>query len=136
MACVGGHLAAAGRQAGMLTALAVLVMVAVAVIVIATPLRAGAARATEDSLLRELELARVSMYREIRDLEMDYRTGKLSMADYHASDASLRAEALEILDRLQREFPAVETTAAPTGPEGDGPGSCGVNATPDASAGP
>jgi cytochrome c-type biogenesis protein CcmF len=49
----------------------------------------------------ELEAARESKYRELRDLELDHRTGKLSDEDYHASDAVLRVQALEILDRLE-----------------------------------
>ncbi|HEY7961167.1 MAG TPA: cytochrome c-type biogenesis CcmF C-terminal domain-containing protein [Solirubrobacteraceae bacterium] len=49
----------------------------------------------------ELEAAREAKYREIRDLELDYRTGKLSDADYRASDGALRTEALAILDRLE-----------------------------------
>jgi hypothetical protein len=47
-----------------------------------------------------LESARAAKYREIRDAELDYRTGKLSPQDYEAVDATLRAEAIEILDRL------------------------------------
>ena len=49
----------------------------------------------------ELESARESKYREVRDAELDYRTGKLSDADYKAVDAQLRAEALAILDQLE-----------------------------------
>jgi hypothetical protein len=49
----------------------------------------------------ELESAREAKYREIRDAELDYRTGKLSQPDYEAVDAALRAEALAILDSLQ-----------------------------------
>jgi hypothetical protein len=49
----------------------------------------------------ELEAAREAKYREIRDAEMDFRTGKLSQADYEVLDAELRAEALEILDRIE-----------------------------------
>jgi hypothetical protein len=48
----------------------------------------------------DLESAREAKYREIRDTEMDFRTGKLSREDYEAIDVQLRAEALEILDRL------------------------------------
>jgi cytochrome c-type biogenesis protein CcmF len=48
----------------------------------------------------ELEAAREAKYREIRDLELDYRTGKLSGEDFRATDGALRSEALEILDRL------------------------------------
>ena len=56
-----------------------------------------------DSRLRdELEAAREAKYREIRDAELDFRTGKLSSEDYRAIDADLRAEAIEILNRLER----------------------------------
>jgi hypothetical protein len=50
----------------------------------------------------ELEAAREAKYREIRDAELDYRTGKLSREDYEAIDGALRAEAIEILNRLER----------------------------------
>ncbi len=49
----------------------------------------------------ELEAAREAKYREIRDTELDYRTGKLSQEDYAATDGALRAEAVEILDWLE-----------------------------------
>jgi cytochrome c-type biogenesis protein CcmF len=55
-----------------------------------------------------LEAAREAKYREIRDVELDYRTGKLSREDYEAVDAMLRAEAITILDRLQPVKPAAE----------------------------
>jgi hypothetical protein len=48
----------------------------------------------------ELEAAREAKYREIRDTELDYRTGKLSREDFAATDGALRAEAVEILDWL------------------------------------
>ncbi len=47
--------------------------------------------------LAELEAARDAKYREIRDAELDHRTGKLSDEDYEAVDGTLRAEAIEIL---------------------------------------
>lgn len=84
---------------------------------------------------RELESARESKYREIRDLEMDYRTGKLSLADYRASDAALRSEALEILNRLEREFPQPAARSA-TGRSGGEPQSPGGTAEPAASVAP
>jgi hypothetical protein len=48
----------------------------------------------------DLEVAREAKYREIRDAELDRRTGKLSEEDYEAIDSSLRAEAVEILNAL------------------------------------
>src|SRR5437764_11939544 len=48
----------------------------------------------------ELEAARDAKYREIRDAELDRRTGKLSERHSQAMDRSLRAEAVEILNVL------------------------------------
>jgi hypothetical protein len=48
----------------------------------------------------DLEAERDAKYREIRDAELDHMTGKLSDADYDAIDSMLRAEAVEILRRL------------------------------------
>jgi hypothetical protein len=48
----------------------------------------------------ELQAARDAKYREIRDAELDHQTGKLSDADFDAIDSTLRAEAIEILRRL------------------------------------
>jgi hypothetical protein len=50
----------------------------------------------------ELGVARTAKYQEIRDTELDYRTGKLSREDFETIDRELRAEALEILNRLQQ----------------------------------
>jgi hypothetical protein len=65
--------------------------------------------ATESAERAELEAARDAKYREIRDAELDYRTGKLSEADWRALDRGLRAEAVEILRRLDElPTPAAE----------------------------
>jgi hypothetical protein len=79
-----------------------LALVAVVALVISAPLRAARHRTDPESAERdELEVAREAKYREIRDAELDYRTGKLSPEDYEAVDGTLRAEALEILNRLE-----------------------------------
>jgi hypothetical protein len=49
---------------------------------------------------RDLEAARDAKYREIRDAELDHQTGKLSDQDYEAIDSTLRAEAIELLRKL------------------------------------
>ena len=76
------------------------------VFVITAPLRrapAGAEREedvpTPPEVL-DLEAERDAKYREIRDAELDHPTGKLSDADFQAIDSTLRAEAIEILRRL------------------------------------
>jgi hypothetical protein len=81
----------------------VLIVLAGAVYLISAPLRAARrpdGLAGEAPDVAELEAARDAKYREIRDAELDVRTGKLSDEDYAALDGSLRAEAVEILHRL------------------------------------
>jgi cytochrome c-type biogenesis protein CcmF len=51
--------------------------------------------------LASLEATREVKYRELRELELDYGTGKLSPADYETTGAALRAEALAVLDRIE-----------------------------------
>jgi hypothetical protein len=81
--------------------LIVLIVLAVVVLVVSAPLRrAGRTEEVEDAAHAELEAARDAKYREIRDAELDFRTGKLSEADWRAQDRALRAEAIEILRRL------------------------------------
>ena len=78
-----------------------LVVLALIVLLVSAPLRRrGSAEADEDGERAELEAARDAKYREIRDAELDHRTGKLSDADWRAQDRALRAEAMEILRRL------------------------------------
>lgn len=78
-----------------------LILVGVAVLAISAPLRHRAAREAVGQAERaDLEAARDAKYAEIRDAEMDYRTGKLSEADWRAMDRQLRREAVELLHRL------------------------------------
>ena len=79
----------------------VLVVLAAVVVFVSAPFRRlGAAGDAPSSELAELEAAREAKYREIRDADLDHRTGKLSDADYEAIDHRLRAEAIEILHWL------------------------------------
>jgi type II secretory pathway component PulM len=85
----------------MLQYLLVLVVLAIALYVISAPLlsvRRASAIASDD--VRALEAARDSKLQEIRDAEMDMRTGKLSDEDYRTIDGALRSEAVQILERL------------------------------------
>jgi hypothetical protein len=106
----------------------VLVVLFVVVLVISAPLRRAASPAAPESPsvaaqvaeedLIELEAAREAKYREIRDAELDHQTGKLSDADFTAVDRTLRAEAIEILRKLDKARaagpePAPERAAEP-----------------------
>jgi hypothetical protein len=81
--------------------LLVLLLLAAAVAVISAPLRRPGRREEGDPERAALEAAKEAKYREIRDAELDWRTGKLSEQDWRALDDRLRAEALEILRRLE-----------------------------------
>ena len=83
--------------------LLVLAVLGADVFVITGPLRRPPAqREPEDRGEAALEAAKEAKYREIRDAELDRRTGKLSEEDWRDLDAQLRAEAVEILRRLDQ----------------------------------
>ena len=94
---------------GVLTVVLTLALLAAVIVFVSGPLRATRTPVESETPERaELEVAREAKYREIRDAELDYRTGKLSREDYEAVNGALRAEAVAILDRLealQREDP-------------------------------
>ena len=87
-------------------ALAVVLLLGLVALVVAYPLARGAGEEPGDERREALEAAKEAKYREIRDAELDFRMGKLSEEDHRATDAELRAQAIEILrelDRLDRE---------------------------------
>jgi len=78
------------------------ILLAAVVTVIAGPLRRGGGHPEPGALSRReaIEMAKDAKYREILDAELDFDTGKLSEADYREVDRQLRAEASELLRRL------------------------------------
>jgi hypothetical protein len=85
-----------------LAALLTLVLLAAVMTVVSRPLLVARKPDEPDTAKRsELEAEREAKYREIRDVELDYRTGKLSREDYEEVNDALRAEALEILNKLE-----------------------------------
>ncbi len=85
-----------------LAAMLTLVLLAAVMAVVSRPLLIAHKPDESDTPKRsELESEREAKYREIRDAELDYRTGKLSQEDYEAVNGALRAEAVEILNKLE-----------------------------------
>jgi len=84
--------------------LVVFLVVLAVVAFVAAPLRRRARGHDPDAALHaelaDLEAAKEAKYREIRDAELDHRTGKLSDEDHRALDGELRAEAVALLKRL------------------------------------
>lgn len=85
-----------------------LAVLAAVVIVVSGPIRKAARMPADPSpepdaladAIDELEAEREAKLSEIREAELDHRTGKLSDADYEALDGTLRGEAVEILRQL------------------------------------
>lgn len=87
--------------------LAALILAGIVLFVITVPLRrAGEHERIVQDRRASLEAAKEAKYRDIRDAELDYRMGKLSEADWRASDRELRAEAIAILRELDQIRPA------------------------------
>lgn len=91
-----------------LAAMLTLMLLAAVMAVVSRPLlvartQEGTGKPEESDTPRrsELEAEREAKYREIRDAELDYRTGKLSEEDYATVNGALRAEAVEILNKLE-----------------------------------
>lgn len=100
-----------------------LVILALGLWFVGQPLRSKVAEQDDlhdEGRIADLEAARDAKYRQIRDLEMDYRTGKLSDEEWRSIDRELRGEAVEVLHELdqlvppeQRDVAAPELPAAP-----------------------
>jgi hypothetical protein len=65
----------------------------------------------DEGRIADLRAARDAKYRQIRDLEMDYRTGKLSEDEWRALDRELRSEAVEVLHELDQLVPPEQAAA-------------------------
>ncbi len=80
---------------------ALIVLLSLVALVVLRPLvDPQKADAPQVGLREELEAAKEAKYREIRDAELDLQMGKLSREDHRSIDRELRAEAIEILRRL------------------------------------
>jgi hypothetical protein len=81
--------------------LAVLILAGVVALVVTGPLRRTEEKQrVEGDRRAALEAAKEAKYREIRDAELDYRMGKLSVGDWRETDRELRAQAIQILHEL------------------------------------
>ena len=113
-----------------LAAILTLALLALVILLLTGPFRPGrhadgGSEATPDELVT-LDAQREAKYREIRDAELDFRTGKLSADDHALVVATLRAEAVDILKRLRRlEGQGAERSAREGGEEPEGEGATG-----------
>jgi cytochrome c-type biogenesis protein CcmI len=84
--------------------LALVLVVALAIFVIAPLYRRTAAEADgaagEAADRADLEARKESLYRQIRDAELDREQGKLTQADWARVDAELRRDAIAVLKAI------------------------------------
>jgi len=102
-----------------LAPLVVIALLGLVVLLVSAPLRGGRAEAEaqrQDARLADLQAAKDAKYREIREAELDYRTGHLSEADWRLIDRQLRAEAVTILRRID-ELAEPDPRPAERGPQ-------------------
>lgn len=88
----------------MLPALLMIVLAVGLALFIAYPLLAGFRSIPANDREREtvdLLVRRDQLFHDIRETELDYKTGKLSDADYEANILQLKTEAAEVLARLE-----------------------------------
>ena len=79
---------------------------------IALPVLRGVDEPEADAIRAELEIAKQAKYREIRDAELDYRSGKLTEEQWHETDDELRREAMTILAKIDTGKPLAEKNGA------------------------
>jgi len=83
-----------------------IVIVGLVALLVTRPLRRraepGGLDDPAEAELADLEARKESKYREIRDAESDRAAGKLSEQAFARLDAELRADAIEILKRIDR----------------------------------
>lgn len=78
-----------------------LVMLALVIAFVIVPFWRSTDEAEEDPVIADLEARKEFKYREIRDLELDHASGKISAEEFESQRTSLRAEAMEILEQLE-----------------------------------
>ena len=65
--------------------------------------------------IKPLEEAKVRIYEALRDLQFEYRVGKMSDADYQASKQELQKELARVLEQMDVAAPVLKTAAKPKG---------------------
>lgn len=86
----------------MLQVLLTVVLLATVTAAVLLPLARGVDESSVDAIREELEIAKQAKYREIRDAEIDFKSGKLTEDEWHDTDRELRREATAILARMDR----------------------------------
>lgn len=76
------------------------VVVACVVSFLAWPVLNGVDERVVDAERRELENAKQAKYREIKDAELDHKSGRMTEDQWRETDNELRREAMQILAKI------------------------------------
>ena len=98
--------------------MAIILLLLIVVTAVGWPMLTQATARADDheaGQIEDLLARRNSIYAQIRELEMDKRTGKLEAGEFREQDRRLRAEAIEIL----RELDALGATEIPAPGDGE-----------------
>jgi hypothetical protein len=82
---------------------AVVLLLAGAATAIFWPLRMSRHSAAREEAAPSLETARDAKLAELHDLQLDFRLEKLSVEDYRTVNATLRAEAVELMRAIDAQ---------------------------------
>lgn len=77
-----------------------IIVVASVVTFLAWPVLSGVDERVVDAERRELEDAKQAKYREIKDAELDHKSGRMTEDQWRETDAELRREAMVILRKI------------------------------------
>lgn len=91
-------------------------MVAGVVAFLAWPVLRGVDERVVDAQRSELEDAKRSKYREIKDAELEHKAGRMTEEQWRETDAELRREAMVILRQIDT-LGAGETSPSPAAPK-------------------
>jgi hypothetical protein len=76
------------------------VMITIVVTFLAWPILNGVDERVVDAERAELEDAKQAKYREIKDAELDHKSGRMTEEQWLATDRELRREAMQILAKI------------------------------------
>ena len=91
-----------------------------ALLVIAWPLMREETAEAQGAILTESDFSdllfrRDAAYTALKDLDFDFRTGKIDEADYHSLKTELETEALALLERIERGGQSPKPSTRPAG---------------------
>lgn len=100
----------------MILAASVVVLIAVTLFFVLSVKPSDVPQAAPQSPTLHLEEKKAAIYENLRDLQFEYRVGKLSDSDYQQTKLGLQKELAVVLAEIDKSAPAPQASAAKTPP--------------------